>query len=351
MVYEDRQRTRSPFRRTDKTLKISRAVCGFGRYADNRPPGLNLLPGGGLRLSELMAVWGRKQGLREDDVLQAIKAHMFHDGTSGALRFSIDCNEEGEIILRVLPRRAKEAGSRETRTNEAFAMLREPQPQRQLRKRSPIRVQAVQGRGSILNDLPSGVFGPVIGVSPFQNTPRRGSILSEVPPDAAPENNPLRAIVSSSPPRVECSTQGKSSSMRLQEKLDMPLDALVGAPRAPATEVAVPYAPMGHDEVNRQFAQMDPTKDTNQMRLPSGSCASALGINGDVAMSDVGGPALRARPQRPVAPSRPPGDYWTQYKDEDQNGNHVYWWHYEGPLGKWWSMDDSKEPQPYVPEQ
>ena len=42
------------------------------------------------------------------------------------------------------------------------------------------------------------------------------------------------------------------------------------------------------------------------------------------------------------APSRPPGDGWTQYEDHG-----VLWWYYEGPLGKWWWFcKDGQEPAP-----
>ena len=42
------------------------------------------------------------------------------------------------------------------------------------------------------------------------------------------------------------------------------------------------------------------------------------------------------------APSRPPGDGWTQYK-----GHGAPWWYYEGPLGKWWWFcKEGQEPTP-----
>merc|ERR1712129_532748 len=301
----------------------------------------------------------------------------------GALRFSIDCNGDGEMTVRVMPRRVgskpQDCATLQQEQQQQQQQQQHQQPQQRLCTDGPLKVQAVQGRGSILCDLPLGASGAVRGASSVRYTPRlsrgRGSILSELLPDAASEDTPLRASVSSSPPQVECSTQEQSSMMRLQAKLDMPLDALVrGAAGAPATVAAAPCAPVGNDGASdedfdatndgngatraerrrtRCMVRMklqQQRQDTNHIRLTSGSCESVPETAGDVTMIDASGLTPRARPQLPVAPCRPPGDHWTQYKDEDQNGNVVFWWHYEGPLGKWWTTDESKDPQLYMSE-
>jgi len=382
----ERQRTRSPMRTTAKTAWISKSVCVFGRYPEKRPPGLNLLPDGGLLLSELMDVWGQKQGLTAANVLQAIRAHMFHDGTPGTLRFSIDCNDEKEMIIRVMPPKVSNKLQDCARPQQAQQEQQQQQQQQEqrCRKGGPIRIQGVQGRGSILCQLPLGVSGAASAASSVQHTPQlslgRGSILCEFPRDERSADKRLGASASSPPNPVESNTR---QDRQLQEKLAMPLDALVhDATRAPASEAAVFCASAGNDSVpveeraerrkirntvNRAFSgkestkvspassqidltdafsQIDLTQDANQSQPAPDSCESVPGKDGDVAMIDGSGPEARARPQLPRVPCRPPGEHWTQYKDED---DHDLWWHYEGPLGKWWTTHLSKDPpQPYI---
>jgi len=44
-------------------------------------------------------------------------------------------------------------------------------------------------------------------------------------------------------------------------------------------------------------------------------------------------------------PPNPPGEFWTEYVDDD-----VYWWYYEGPLGKWWMQETDTRPSPWSEE-
>lgn len=100
-----RSRSRSPLCQTENSEWISRTVAGFGRYPDKRPAGLHVDKNGALRLGDLMSTWGLKHGLKEDEVLHAVRAHMFHNGESGMLRFAIDCDSSQQILIRVMPKR------------------------------------------------------------------------------------------------------------------------------------------------------------------------------------------------------------------------------------------------------
>lgn len=98
-------RSRSP--RGAKSQSISRAVVGFGRYPDKRPRGLVVDSSGAFQLSALMSAWGDRQGYTQQEVLDAIRENMFHEGTDrgGSLRFTIDAGDDGEITIRVNQRR------------------------------------------------------------------------------------------------------------------------------------------------------------------------------------------------------------------------------------------------------
>lgn len=99
-------RSRSPKR----TTWISKAVAGFGRYPDKRPKGLYADDTGAFRVEDLMYYWGHDQGLTEQQLLTALRDHMFHEGEgAGHLRFAIDSDAKGHIVVRVQPPKRKES--------------------------------------------------------------------------------------------------------------------------------------------------------------------------------------------------------------------------------------------------
>lgn len=98
-------RSRSPHGWGWSTERISRTICMLGRYPDRRPPGLAVSAGGVMRLADLMHCWGEGEGLSQEEVLQAVRGHMFHDGASRVLRFAVDCNAAGDILIKVNPSR------------------------------------------------------------------------------------------------------------------------------------------------------------------------------------------------------------------------------------------------------
>ena len=91
-----------------RSQRISRAVVKFGRYPDERPPGLAVTEDGVIELENLMQSWGRGQGFQERDIMRAIWKDMFHsDDGEGfqCLRFSIDSDPNGQMMIRVHPKR------------------------------------------------------------------------------------------------------------------------------------------------------------------------------------------------------------------------------------------------------
>eukprot|EP00931_Biecheleriopsis_adriatica_P028444 TRINITY_DN16956_c0_g1_i1.p1 TRINITY_DN16956_c0_g1~~TRINITY_DN16956_c0_g1_i1.p1 ORF type:complete len:226 (-),score=49.38 TRINITY_DN16956_c0_g1_i1:101-742(-) len=119
MRRHERRRSRSPRSHGSSwrgweardTRKISGALCALVRYEEHRPDGLLVNEEGRFKLSNLMEVWGTEQGLREDDIVKAVTNHMFQDEKTGALRYSIDKDEEGQITIRVHPKQQRSKGS------------------------------------------------------------------------------------------------------------------------------------------------------------------------------------------------------------------------------------------------
>jgi len=78
--------------------------------------GLLLDGAGGFRLSDLMVTWGHRHGLREGQVLDALRSRMLrrqdHDHKGRVdLRFVIDKDELGHIVIKVQPKRGNMAQS------------------------------------------------------------------------------------------------------------------------------------------------------------------------------------------------------------------------------------------------
>eukprot|EP00490_Sorites_sp_Unknown_P014447 CAMPEP_0114637608 /NCGR_PEP_ID=MMETSP0191-20121206/186_1 /TAXON_ID=126664 /ORGANISM="Sorites sp." /LENGTH=205 /DNA_ID=CAMNT_0001849337 /DNA_START=47 /DNA_END=661 /DNA_ORIENTATION=+ len=104
MWQEARRRSRSP-RGGLNTRRISSALCALGRYPKHQPEGLEV-EDGTFELENLMDVWGRRQGLTKEDILDSVNAHMFQDSSTRALRYSV-IEKESKIYIRVFPSRSK----------------------------------------------------------------------------------------------------------------------------------------------------------------------------------------------------------------------------------------------------
>lgn len=97
-----------------------------------------------------MEFWGERQGLREIDILQAVRKHMFREnGDGGSLRFAIDGDGEGGIIIRVMPKQGHDRHEENERCLSSRGASRRPFF-RALGSRPPMKQQAVM-RGSVLN--------------------------------------------------------------------------------------------------------------------------------------------------------------------------------------------------------
>lgn len=125
-------RSRSPRERCGDE-RISRAIAGFGRYPGKRPQGLRVDAAGAMSLENLMDVWGYRQGLKDQEVLDAVRLHMIQregGGGGASLRFGITSDEDGGIIIRVLPKQEGRGGDFVLRDDGLRAVPRRRRPQR-----------------------------------------------------------------------------------------------------------------------------------------------------------------------------------------------------------------------------
>lgn len=251
--HKRRSRSRSPLRQTDNSEWISRTVAGFGRYPDKRPAGLHVDKNGALRLGDLMSTWGLKQGLKEDEVLHAVRAHMFHNG-EGMLRFAIDCDSAGQILIRVMPKRG---GAKP----ECATPMRAPRHAQKKKKKQP-----ALARGSVLREM-----SPHHLASSLATCDKLEMALDEIGSSAVQT------------PRVA------------KDKLEMSLDDLIRSERIGTTKKAhcgsgdanmrdaedcqnqgvASQLPWQKTRVHRAMEQMGLTEDTKHIRLRPGAWAQS----------------------------------------------------------------------------
>lgn len=95
----------------EDTEWISRKLVSFGRYKDGRPRGLRVESDSTFLLEDLMDEWGYDEGLSKDDVMQAVRHHMFHgNDPSSTLRFAIESTGKGAVVIRVMPKSSRGGG-------------------------------------------------------------------------------------------------------------------------------------------------------------------------------------------------------------------------------------------------
>jgi len=262
---DESARSRSPKRGTEW---ISRTVAGFGRYPERRPPGLRVDVSGGMRLDSLVSVWGRHHGLTEQKLLDAIKAHMFHEAdekaTKGLLRFVIDTDAEGSLVVRTRPKRA-----------EVLA-----QPVRAAECATPLRVQrrAPTLRGSVLRQVASHSASSV-PTKPLTPNTQAPSLKEHVAQEVSPSTgSSVRQGSRSQSP--SCGPEDDKLAKMLEQSLNV------------AGEVVM----------------VDVVEAENE------SLAKDRVVAG-----------------MPPAPQPPPGEFWTKYIDEDSIWWHYegplgQWW-------------------------
>mmetsp|Transcript_126608 Transcript_126608/g.369961 ORF Transcript_126608/g.369961 Transcript_126608/m.369961 type:complete len:451 (+) Transcript_126608:98-1450(+) len=197
------ERSRSPLRQTPFSERISRQIAAFGRYPDRRPQGLHVDGNGALRLEDLMRVWGRRENLKECDVLDAVRRHMFHDSGGGgsALRFAIDTDASGRIIIRVMPKKPTSEHVAHTQPppgREREAASRPPQGQLTVRSLHGSVLQEVAARQSATapKAAPEALKSGFIPVK-TQESPQRpeAARTSPMDVDTAPSLGEQRASV------------------------------------------------------------------------------------------------------------------------------------------------------------
>ena len=80
---------------------ISRTLCAWGRHARTRPPGLTIDATGRFSLHNIMRVWGARQGLCADDIVQAI---YLHTPSEDGLRYTTQTTHD-DLYIQVRPSR------------------------------------------------------------------------------------------------------------------------------------------------------------------------------------------------------------------------------------------------------
>lgn len=83
---------------------ISRQVASFSRYPHKRPAGLAIDGSGGMRLNQLMRLWGEKNAVTKQQVHAALQRHMHHDN-SKCLRFALSDAPGGDLTIHVYKRK------------------------------------------------------------------------------------------------------------------------------------------------------------------------------------------------------------------------------------------------------
>lgn len=173
----DRERSRSP-REWNLSERISRIVAGFGRYPEKRPPGLEVDARGAISFDNLMDTWGHQKGLKDHEVIDALRLHMFQrqGRDSVALRFAI-LEKDDVLHVRVCPRQPRDRQDRDDY----------PRRDRQERARRDAYGDDDQGRRVQERRGENGSSHPFAGASPparqldFTAYPRRGGGGGDAP--------------------------------------------------------------------------------------------------------------------------------------------------------------------------
>mmetsp|Transcript_54678 Transcript_54678/g.122745 ORF Transcript_54678/g.122745 Transcript_54678/m.122745 type:complete len:298 (-) Transcript_54678:147-1040(-) len=284
-----RNQSRSPRRVERHTTEwISRRVASFGRYEERRPPGLVLDEHGTFYLDDLMMNWGHAEGLTEEMILSALQRHMFSsDHGTAQIRFTLGADAAGRHTIRVTPPKKRDRPERFERRGFGRAL--------EYRSSSP----RPSGKG-----LASSRTSAFRFTSPRQTgMPLRGSVL--------------RAVI-------------EHKKRSTQQKLDMSLDEVIRAD-TPMTSIPARGA-AGLVVISDQ--EDNPT--TRQKHLEQRH--TGLEIDKDVACrqdSPYESLMLAVSSPMQVKPPPPPGEHWTEYKDEFDD---QAWFHYDGPLGQFWSV-------------
>lgn len=310
-----RKRTRSPRGSGRKwSEEISRTICGFGRYPEKRPKGLQVDESGAMLLKNLMDAWGRGSGWEENDVMHAVREHMLHDGGPD-LRFAIDISNSQDTIIRVLPKRDRNQKRASERSSwQHQGSWNDDRWDRWSDGGTP------RGRQDRKWD---DRWSQRRGGSWSQ---RRGGSWSQG------SKTTIKAWRGSDAARKSGGSAGSSKSKSTTEKLNSSLDTLIhdkgddrcsrSASRSPS-----PWDAHGDGDMDVEEAQA------------TGNRAEHFYIGDE----DAG----EAKEQGGASkPAPPPGPGWEKFQDTDSD-DQLVWWCYAGPPS-WWCSDKAKNDiQPY----
>lgn len=361
-------RSRSPRGRAWNSERISRAIVSFGRYPRKRPSGLEVDASGLMRLEDIMSCWGRDEGLQEDEVLKAVKEHMFHNDEGAALRFAIDVDKAGRVTVQVKPSRrfnegspsgpgAKDKGrgqrpwrgegqhhpgkgggrlpARPTaREEEADGATSHHEGQRQTpwAKHRPKRPRGSAGQdwsdwrlGEQVQRwlawvLKSGHKDLGIWVRPWKEGEDCWACLRDVVNAmreartswSSMDEEQLKELITDSEGRYQIE-DGWVRKVPRKERWR-------GSSGEARSEEAWPATPP------RGMAKAEPDDDDD----------GASGVR-EGPTPPRGPPPKRLLEE--TRPPPPPGEHWEQYKDDSQDKT---WWAYEGPCGQWWTDDEAQ---------
>lgn len=373
---------------------------GFAQKPESMPSGLSANSEGCFRLDELVRAWSYPRS-RERDVLNALRYHLLRG--DGSMRFNVDTDGAGHIIVRVVGK--TEGATRSSATSTPRPILATPAGSAY----SDSSTELAFARACAVICANCGGRGHDAAACP---SPKE--ILQAATPRAAQPQGEHRGL-SRSPlwepswkdhggyRQQSAASRGDSQSSRMDlnvagekvqrwlawalrsgdEKLALTvdaggwasLDALVVAMRKCRTD-------LGEFDVERLTTLLNGTDSAGRFEVKGGCLrkldrgersrkpapsSEACALAEAAWRAASGGPVDRegARVRQDAAaprgcgfsghaaadsagghgqgpPSPPPGQGWTQYLDKGKP-----WWHYTGPCGEWWCVEGSNIIEPY----
>jgi len=300
-----------------------------------------------MTVKSLVDAWAREQGLAEQEVLSAVREHMFDEKRGpGHLRFSLNTDAAGNTLIRVTPKRG---------TGGPVAT-----PARSQWESKPARSQWEPQR---------------------QTGPDEKQQQESGPPESAPEPSVRESHSWGSRSRDDGEWRGREAYPRQRSWRSGSGGGWHKRGTGEAVQRWLAWAlASGYRELRVRLRDMGRAR-LDDLAVALGRSRPDLGISDEAGLralleeTDLAGrfevdnegcvhkvhrdarrprlaprassvpappapPAAPAAPAAARAPSPPPGDHWKKFTDGG-----TLWWYYEGPLGKWWCTDEKKELQ------
>jgi len=375
---------------------ISRQVASFARYPAKRPTGLWVDSTGAFRLSVLMSVWGRKQGLTEQQVFSGLQKHKFHEN-SGSLRFAMSGEPAGDLTIRVHRRKDGVMPGQ-----EQAGLVKDARVIARIRPRTVCGDATVAGATITPDHRAGGVKvtpgstrwsdhtdgqdqevwdryhgwhnDTSWGAKEFWKTGRKIARSKWQTADNWHERSGWQDGESWERSSHDVQSNGEKVQRWLSyvlkggcEKLGISVDQDGWASvdeLANALHHDRPYLEIAEsqelrdllrdtdldgrfelDELGR-LRKVDREARRPRKIAPSSGIGTAASAPGELDSERDGGSGepsatiASVDTANPDMPEKPPGDHWTKYIDDD-----TIWWYYEGPKGKWWTQNTDEPPQ------